>query len=226
MSDYSEKWYSQYANRYAEVSHQFLQSIYIDSSHPKLTSDLDLLEHLKALVTGRYGLDAGCGAGARDVYNLWLDGYDMIGIDAVKENVNVAIKLHPEIEDRLSVTDLTKRLPFTDSSFDFVLCNAVIQHIDPNIVKKVVLPELCRVLKSGGILQLMFKKGNGVLTVTDQDYNCDRSFQLYDEKEILKHLQDLCMKLVECEKEDQLGGVMFFTDVKPTLHCVFYAKKQ
>jgi len=225
MSDYSKKWYSRYANRYAEVSHQFLQSVYIDSSHPKLTGDLDLIEHLKTLVIGRRGLDAGCGAGARDVYNYWLDNYDIIGIDAVKENINVAIKLHPEIINRLSVADLRKRLPFPDSSFDFVLCNGVIQHINPNTVKKVTLPELYRVLKPGGILQLMFKNGTGMLTVFDKDYDCDRTFQLFDEKEILKCLQALGMKLVESETENQLGGVMFFTDVKPTRHCVFYIRK-
>jgi len=63
MLDYSEKFYTHYADRYAEVSHELLQSIYIESSHPKLTSDLDLIEHLKALIPGKRGLDAGCGAG-------------------------------------------------------------------------------------------------------------------------------------------------------------------
>ena len=41
---YSEKFYARYADRYAEVSHQLIQSIYIESSHPKLTNDLDLIE--------------------------------------------------------------------------------------------------------------------------------------------------------------------------------------
>ena len=36
MLDYSEKFYARYAAQYAEVSHQLLQSIYIESSHPKL----------------------------------------------------------------------------------------------------------------------------------------------------------------------------------------------
>ena len=53
----------------------------------------------------------------------------MFGIDAVKENIDIAIRLHPEITDRLSVTDLRRELPFPASYFDFVMCNAVIQHI-------------------------------------------------------------------------------------------------
>ncbi len=225
MLDYSEKFYARYAGRYAEVSHQLLQSIYIESSHPKLTSDLDLIQHLKTLVPGKRGLDAGCGAGARDVYSLWSDGYDIFGIDAVKENIDIAIKLHPEIANRLSVTDLRGELPFPASSFDFVMCNAVIQHIKPEIVKKVTLSELCRVLKRDGVLQLMFKNGSSVLTVFDKDYGVERTFQLYDEHEILEVLEGLGMELIESESEDQLGGLMFFTDPKPVRHCVSYMRK-
>ena len=225
MLDYSEKFYARYADRYAQVSHQLLQSIYIESSHPKLTGDLDLIEHLKTLAPGKCGLDAGCGAGARDVYSLWSDGYDILGIDAVKENIDIAIKLHPGIAARLSVIDLRGELPFSTSSFDFVMCNAVIQHITPEIVKEVTLPELCRVLNQDGVLQLMFKNGSGVLTVFDKDYGVERTFQLYDEHEILEALEELGMELIESESEDQLGGLMFFVDPKHTRHCVFYVHK-
>jgi len=225
MLDYSEKFYARYAGRYAEVSHQLLQSIYIESSHPELTGDLALIEHLKSLVPGKHSLDAGCGAGARDVYNLWSDGYDIFGIDAVKESIETAITLHPEIANRLSVANLRKKLPFSDNSFDFVICNAVIQHIKPEIVYKVTLPELCRVLKRGGVLQLMFKNGSGLLTVFDKDYGVERAFQLYDEQEVLEALGNLGMELVERESEDQLGGLMFFTDPKQARHCVFYMRK-
>ena len=226
MVDYSEEFYARYASRYAEVSHQLLQSVYIESSHPKLTGDLALIERLKALALGKRGLDAGCGAGARDVYNLWSDGYDIFGIDVVKENIDIAIELHPEIADRLSVADLRRKLPFSDASFHFVMCNAVIQHINPEIVKKVTLPELCRVLKRGGVLQLMFKGGSGVLTTFDKDYGVERAFQLYNEHEILKILDNLGMQLIESESEEQLGGVMYFTDPKHTRHCVFYVRKR
>ena len=226
MPDYSEKFYSHHAGRYAEVSHQLLQSTYIESSNPKLTGDLALIEHLKTLISGKRGLDAGCGAGARDVYTLWSDGYDISGIDAVKENINVAIRLHPEITDRLSVTDLRRRLPFPTYSFDFVMCNAVIQHIKPEIVKRVTLPELCRVLKTGGVLQLMFKNGSGLLTVFDKDYGTERTFQLYDEGEVLGILNDLGLELIASDSEGHLGGRMFFVDPKHVRHCVFYMRKR
>ena len=226
MTDYSEKFYGEYADRYAEVARQLLQSVYIESSHPGLTCDLDLLARLKELAPGKCGLDAGCGAGARDVYSFFLDGYEMSGIDAVPENIDVASRLHPEIADNISVADLREKLPFPSASFDFVMCNAVIQHIEPDLVKTVTLPELARVLRKDGILQLMFKNGSGLLTVYDKDYGVDRTFRLYDENEILDFLDGLGLDLIESESEEQLGGIMFFTDPKPSPHCVFQMRKR
>ena len=224
-SDFSPGFYRRHAQQYARVSDQFLQSVYIKSSHPGLKNDWDLWDRLTQLVTGRRGLDAGCGAGARDVFHACSEGYDVIGIDAIEENIQAARDLHPDIADRVSVADLEHPLPFDDASFDFVTCNAVIQHIKPNVVRDVVLPELSRVLRPGGVLQLMFKNGSGVLTVFDKDYAANRSFQLYDEGELLKLLQGLGLSLIEGESSDDLGGFIYFTDPKPVDHCVFFARK-
>ena len=224
-TDYSEKFYQRHADRYSEVAHELLQSIYIRSSHAALKGDLDLLERLKELVPGGRGLDAGCGAGARDVYNFWIVGYDIYGVDAVEENIQKAKELHPEIADRVSVADLRLPLEFSNESFDFIICSAVIQHIEPDRTFKVTLPELARTLKPGGVLQLMFKNGSGLTTVFDRDYGVERSFQLYDEHEILRALQSHRLMLVEAEDPDHLGGIMYFTDPKPVDHCVFHVRK-
>ena len=225
QADYSEEFYRSHSDRYAEISHQLLQSVHIRSSHPALKSDLDLLVRLKELTPGRRGLDAGCGAGARDVYDFWKGGYDIYGIDAVEENIQVATRLHPEIADRVSTADMRYPLDYPDGSFDFVMCNAVIQHIDAKQVYEVTLRELVRILKPGGVLQLMFKNGQGVETVFDRDYGVDRSFQLYDEHEILRALESNGMSLVESQDPNMLGGIMFFTDPKPVDHCVLFATK-
>ena len=225
MLDYSEQFYRQNARRYAEVAHQFLQSVYVKSSHPALKNDWDLLERLKELAPGKRGLDAGCGAGARDVYALWSSGYDIWGIDVVDENIKLAIELHPEIAGRVSVADLRSPLAFRDKSFDFVICNAVIQHIPPDVAKGITLPELARELKPGGVLQLMFKNGTGLLSVFDRDYGVERTFQLYDEREILSILGQQGLELIEAGAPDKLGGIMYFTDPKLAEHCVFFTRK-
>ena len=224
--DYSENFYRQHARRYAEVSHNFIQSVYIEASHPALRGDVDLMERLRELApAGCRGLDAGCGAGARDVFHYWQRGYDIHGVDAVEENILEARRLHPEIADRVSVADLRQPLDHRDGTFDFILCNAVIQHIAPDIAMGITLPEFARLLVPGGVLQLMFKTGSGIATVYDRDYRADRTFQLYDTDEVLAVLTGLRFTVVPAEGA-KLGGVMHFRDPKPMDHCVLFARKE
>ena len=168
--------------------------------------------------------DSGGGAGARVVVFYWRKGYEVYGVDSIDENVEEARRLHPEIAQRVSVADLRKPLGHPDASFDFVLCNAVIQHIAPDTVLGVTLPELARLLRAGGVLQLMFKVGTGIATVYDRDYGADRTFQLYSESEVLGVLANHGLSVIPAEGE-KLGGVMYFTDPKPMEHCVLFARK-
>ena len=223
--DYSATFYRRHAQRYSEVTDAFLQSRYTDSTHPGLHSDHDIMDRVEELVApGSKGLDAGCGPGARDVYHHWSRGYDIVGIDAVEESVEVTKKLHPEIADRVSVADLREPLPYADRFFDFVLSNAVIQHIDTETAFDVTIPEMVRVLRIGGVLQFMFKVGIGLGTVFDKDYGDDRSFQLFDPDEIVERLVGLDMEVVPADG-DKLGGVILFTDSKPMRHCLIYLRR-
>ena len=133
-------------------------------------------------------------------------------------------RLHPEIAQRVSVTDLREPLNYPDASFDFVLCNAVIQHIAPDTVLGVTLPELARLLRVGGVLQLMFKVGVGIVTVYDKDYGADRTFRLYGAAEVMDILTNHGLSVIPAEG-DKLGGIMYFTDPKPMDHCVLFARK-
>ncbi len=226
MKDTSAEFYRHNFRRYAEVAHAFLQSVYVESSHPALTDDAVVLARALELAPGRRCLDAGCGAGARDVFALHNMGRDAYGIDAIPENILLTREMHPEIADRVSAADLRERLPFNDGSFDLVLCNAVIQHISRDDVLNVTLPELVRVLGPSGVLQLMLKHGRGVLTLFDADYGAERSFLLHDEHEVLSTLTSLGMDLIEPEAEAGLGGLMYFTDPKGASHCVFHMRKR
>ena len=228
MASDSLEFYRRHAQRYSELSHGFIHSAYTECSHPALKTDMDLLNQVVELTSGRSGLDAGCGAGARDVHLLHSWGFDMYGIDAVAENIEVAKELHPEISERLEVADLQEPLRFADASFDLVLCNAVIQHIAPSVTESVTLPELVRVLRTGGVLQLMFKAGTGLETVVDRAYGdegIDRSFELYDEHELLELLKGRGCTLVEADSDASLGGLMYFKDPKPMRYCVFWVRK-
>ncbi len=224
--DFSEEFYREHAGRYAQVFNDPGHALFVKSSHEALREEVNLLDRLMELAaSGKCGLDAGC-ATARDTYYFWKLGCDIRGLDAVEENIQVAQELYPEIADLLSVADLRRPLEFPDKHFDFIVCSAVIQHIAPEYVFTVMLREFARVLKSRGVLQLTFKNGHGVKTVYDPAYGVDRTFQLYDEQELLEALESYGLNLVEAEDPNQLGGIMYFTDPKPMEHCVFYVRKE
>ena len=128
--------YKEHARRYSQLSHELAHSVYTDSSHPSLQGDTekgdtDLLNRVIDLTPGNRGLDAGCGAGARDVYLLHTWGYDVYGVDALEENISLGKELHQEIAEKLQVADLREPLTFETGFFDLVLCDAVIQHLTP-----------------------------------------------------------------------------------------------
>jgi SAM-dependent methyltransferase len=200
-SGYSEDWYRDKAQAYAEYSLSADRELFLSR----------VLDRLAELAPGRRGLDAGCGAGAHHVAEFTDRGFEVWGVDSVAENVAVAHEWYPKLAARVRVHDLREPLPFEDASFDFAMCNAVIQHIDPAAVFGVVLPELARVLKRPGLLQLIFKTGNGLLTVYDPAFATDRTYQLYDEREVVSHLQADGLELV---LEASGDGMRRFKDLK------------
>ena len=115
-------------------------------------------------------------------------------------------------------------LDFPVTHFDFVMCDAVIQHVDPESLTSTTLPELTRVLKPGGILQLMFKDGRGIISVFDENFGVDRAFRLYEE-ELLHQLKALRCELVQTDFPREVGGLMYSTDTEPMDHCVFHVRK-
>ena len=220
---FSLEFYRERAPEYA-----VLRQVFANRSHPEFREDRDLYRRLAELARPGRGLDAGCGAGALEMSYLAELGFQMFGLDAVAENIRVARSLRPEFADRLRVADIQAPLPFGDSSFEIVLCNAVIQHIPRDIVFATVLPEFARVLRPSGVLQLMFKPGRGVETAIDGAYGSEgvaRSFVLYDERELLEAMAALGLYLIEEGDDGKMGGLLYFDDNKPMRHCVFWTRK-
>ena len=222
-SQFSLEFYRERASEYAA-----LRQVFANRSHPDFREDRDLYRRLAELAMPGPGLDAGCGSGALEMSYLAELGFEMYGLDAVAENIEVARILRPELAGRLQVADVQEPLPFDDSSFEVVLCNAVIQHVPRDAVFANVLPEFARVLRPGGVLQLMFKPGSGVGTAVDGAYGSAgvaRSFVLYDEQELLEALAALGLRLIEQGSDGRMGGLLYFDDNKPMRHCVFWTRK-
>ena len=223
-SQFSLDFYRERASEYAA-----LRQVFANRSHPEFREDRDLYHRLVELTAPGPGLDAGCGAGALEMSYLAELGFKMFGIDAVPENIETARSLRPEFADRLMVANLREPLPFEDAGFQVVLCNAVIQHVPREVVFGRVLPEFARVLRPGGVLQLMFKPGHGIGTAVDGAYGSAgvaRSFVLYDEAELLEALTVLGLHLIEDEADGRMGGLIYFDDNKPMRHCVFWTRKE
>ena len=221
---FSLEFYRERASEYAA-----LRQVFANCSHPEFREDRDLYLRIAELATPGPGLDAGCGAGALEMSYMAELGFEMFGLDAVAENIEVARALRPEFAARMHVGDIKNPVPFDDASFEIVLCNAVIQHVPREAVFGRVLPEFARVLRPGGVLQLMFKPWIGIGTAVDGAYGANgvlRSYQLYDELELLEAVGALGLQLIEDGNDGKLGGLIYFDDNKPMRHCVFWARKE
>ncbi len=99
-------------------------------------------------------LDAGCGTSSYAIELLdWVNHVDGIdaSLDMIKQGQEkaTALKLSP---DRLRLHHaMIDRLPFDDKSFDCVMVNQVLHHLD-DVTRHQALGELSRVTRPGGVL--------------------------------------------------------------------------
>jgi SAM-dependent methyltransferase len=106
------------------------------------------------LHAGMRVLDAGCGGGRHLCEPFRTPGVDVAGVDLNRGDLGKArgylSLMAGERSGRWVVAqaDVTK-LPFSDGSFDVVICSEVLEHIEDN---RAAVRELVRVLKQGGDL--------------------------------------------------------------------------
>ena len=101
-------------------------------------------------------LDLGCGPG-KDVFLFSKSGYEAVGIDGSPEMIKQARKRFPN--EKFIVMDV-RDLKFPDGTFDAVWSWSVLTHLN-KADKTVVLREVHRVLKKGGLFTQMVWKGRG-----------------------------------------------------------------
>ena len=142
----------------------------------ELPGRLEEMESSKALckiLSGFYKegmklVDVGCGAGhyLRSLRKRLDNDIDYTGIDATEHYVALAKKAFPQNE-KFQLGDIFD-LPCENDSFDIVICNNLILHLPPQILKPI--EELIRISSKYIIIRTVFGKRNYIIKeINDND---------------------------------------------------------
>ena len=100
-------------------------------------------------------LDAGCGYG-RNLVHLLREGCEIFALDASREGVEHVRQLSASLGTGLPAENfqvgLIEQMPFPDAFADVVICNSVLHFARDDEHFRMMLSELWRVLRPGGML--------------------------------------------------------------------------
>ena len=130
-----------FANRYDEIKEDPYRNCFVYSRH-RLNLWLDKL--MPEDGRGLKLLDVGCGTGYH-LARYGERGFEIAGMDGSEEMLKQARIANPNIDFKQGDVE---KIPFEDSSFDFVLCIEVLRYL-PDI--NPCVREIVRVLKPNGI---------------------------------------------------------------------------
>lgn len=108
-------------------------------------------------VAGGRTADIGCGSG-REVAWLAANNYPAEGFDASEGLLAEARSRYPHLE--FARVELPELAGIASRSYDNVLCETVIMHLDPDLVVPAVR-RMCDILKPGGVLYLSWRVTEG-----------------------------------------------------------------
>lgn len=129
--------------------------------------------------------DAGCGPSGHIGKYLTEKGHKVLGIDISKRCIDLATSTHPEIE--FKVMDISKT-DFQNKTFDAIISFYSIIYTPKEHVDK-IFAEFNRVLKKGGKLLVVVKKGTEEGMIDDEWYEGNKVyFTHFVEEEIKNYL--------------------------------------
>jgi ubiquinone/menaquinone biosynthesis C-methylase UbiE len=114
---------------------------------------------------GKTCADIGCGATVNSAYNLLkLHAGYVHALDLTESFIEPAqhvLAAEPDFDGRWQLdVGSVERLPYADSTFDFIVCHGVIHNVDND---DLALREICRCLKPGGMANLTVLGKGGLL---------------------------------------------------------------
>jgi len=104
-------------------------------------------------------LDAGCGNGRN--LKWFYNNFSIFGVDTDADKIEQVKNIYPNNKNNFSINTVEK-LPFTDSFFDHVICNAVLHFAENESHFYTMFSELTRVLKPNGTLFIRMTSNFGL----------------------------------------------------------------
>lgn len=148
------------------------------------------------LKVGMRILDAGCGSGRHLCEAFRTLGVEVVGVDLNWEDLcetkaMLTLMEHEQAGRWIVARADVTRLPFSDGSFDVVVCSEVLEHIADN---RTAVAELLRVLKPWGDLAVTVPRflPERICWVLSKAYHCEPGghIRIYKKEELLKLLKE------------------------------------
>ncbi len=207
-------------NDYNQIAQEF------DCTRQHAWKEFDL--YLEYINEGDKVADIGCGNGRLLEFlknNLEIE---YCGIDNSKELLEIARKAHPKAQFKYGEL---QKIPLEDNQYDVTCCIAALHHLPNKDLRPEGLRELKRITKKNGYLiisvwnlfQAKYKKYiwkarlNYLLSFGRYHYhdtfipwsesNILRYYYAYTEKELLKNLEAIGLKVLKTEKHNNLLAI-------------------
>ena len=155
----------------------------------------DLVERF--FIKGGATADIGCGSG-REVAWLNANSYPAVGYDASDGLLAEARKRYPQFT--FTHAELPELRGIAAGSFDNVLCETVIMHLDPALIAPSVR-RMLELVKPDGIFYLSWRVTDGA----DQRDQYGRLYAAFDVLLVLAELSDVTLLLNEASRQRLLG---------------------
>lgn len=151
-------------------------------------------------VTGK-ALDLGCGNG-KTVSTLIDEGFEVTGIDFSETAIQQCRERFPRAEFVVGSID---KLPFPDSTFDFVTAVHVLEHLDDAQLSATV-GEVSRVLKDGGFTFIRSFTGRDMRSEKRSD--SDIFYRFYEVEDIVDAFKGFSVVSAELKEERTRFGTL------------------
>jgi SAM-dependent methyltransferase len=173
---------------------------------------LAYLRRAMALASRRgSALDVGCGSGGRIVSELLGNGFDVLGIDASEQMVELARRKHPE--SPFLVEDICIWTP--PEPADLVIAWDSIFHV-PYREQRAVVHKLCRSLASGGVL--LFTAGGSDGELSGEMHGHTFTYSSLADAEYLEIINGESCRCVLLERDQFPDEHVVIMAVKPLDH--------